>query len=61
MTRKHATASGTLDEADDAPELTGEHFARATLRDGKTVVRAAEEALDRDDAPSVPAGQPPRP
>jgi uncharacterized protein (DUF4415 family) len=34
-----------LAEADDAPELTEAFFARATLRDGETVVRRGRPKL----------------
>jgi hypothetical protein len=61
MTRKNAAGSGILTEADDAPELTEAFFARATLRDGATMVQAVEDALDRGDAPADATGQPPRP
>ncbi len=39
MTRKSGAGAPILDPADDAPELTEDFFAAATLRRGETVVR----------------------
>jgi uncharacterized protein (DUF4415 family) len=45
MTRKNTAGAGILDKADDAPELTDDFFAAATLREGGKVVRRGRPRL----------------
>jgi uncharacterized protein (DUF4415 family) len=45
MAKKSAAGSGTLDKADDAPELTDAFFDAATIRDGDKIVRRGRPKL----------------